>query len=81
MTGLCGVLDDAAGLPQAPFQVDVLDGWQHGPSHVLGHLHHSLKGLAVVDRAIRMLGQDALDGAAVVFGEDPWWHAEFHQLP
>ena len=26
-------------------------------------------------------GQDALDGAAVVFGEDPGWHAEFLQLP
>ena len=33
MPGVCGVLDeDAAGLPQAPFRVDVLDGWEHDPS-------------------------------------------------
>ena len=86
MAGVCGVLDDAAGLPQAPFQVDVLDGWEHGPSDVLGRLHHPLMGFAVVDVAIPIPGsdangQDTLDGAAVVFGEDPLWHAEFLQPP
>jgi hypothetical protein len=30
VTGMCGVLDDAAGLLQAPFCVDVLNGWEHG---------------------------------------------------
>jgi hypothetical protein len=45
MAGVCGVLDDVAGLPQAPFQVDVLDGWEHSSSYVLGHLHHPLDGL------------------------------------
>jgi hypothetical protein len=63
-------------IPQAPFKVDVLDGWEHGPSDVLGPLHHLLEGLAAVDRAIPVpgcdaTGQDALDGAAVVFGENP----------
>ena len=28
MAGVCGVLDDAAGLPQALFQINVLDGWE-----------------------------------------------------
>ena len=75
VAGVCGVLDDAAGLPRAQLQVDVLDGWEHGPGDVLGHLHHPLEGLAVIDRAIPIpgcaaKGQDALDCAVVVFGED-----------
>ena len=73
---MCGVLDDAAGFPRAQFRVDVLDGWEHGPSDALGCLHHSLEDLAVVDSAIPVprhdaTGQDALDGATAVFGEDP----------
>ena len=76
----CGVLDDAVGLPQAPFQVDVLNGWGHSPSDVLGRPHHSLKGLAVMYSAISIPGHDAtdldaLDGAVVVFGEDLGWQA------
>jgi hypothetical protein len=72
---VCGVLDNAAGLLQAVFQVDVLDGWEHNPSYVLGCLHHPLKSLADVDRGIPVpgrdaTGQDALNGAVVVFGED-----------
>ena len=47
-SGACRGLDDAACLPQALFQVDVLDGWEHGPSDVLGHLHHPLECLVVV---------------------------------
>ena len=47
-----------------------------GVNTVLGRLHHQLEGLAVVDEGIPIpgsdaTGQDALDGAAVVFGEDP----------
>ena len=62
MAGVCGFFDYAPGLLQAPFQVDVLDGWEH----------HPLEGLAVVDRAISIpgpdaTGQDALDGTVVVF--------------
>jgi hypothetical protein len=53
-----------------------LSRWEHGPSDVLGDLHNPLEGLAVVDGAIPEpghdgTGQDALDGTAVVFGEDP----------
>jgi hypothetical protein len=46
----------------------VLDGWEHGPSDVLGCLH--LEGLEVVAIPIpghNATGQDALAGAAVVF--------------
>jgi hypothetical protein len=49
MAGLCGGLDDAAGFPQALVQVDVLDRCRHGPSEILGCLHHSLEGLAVTN--------------------------------
>lgn len=35
MAGVCGVFDDVVGLPQASFQLDILDGWKHGPSDVL----------------------------------------------
>ena len=78
MAGVCGVLDDVAGLPQAPFQVDVLDGWEHSSSYVVGHLHHPLEGLAVTYGAnpvpgSDVTGQDALDAAAVVFGADLGW--------
>ena len=50
-------------------------GGEHDPSDVLGHLHHPLEALADVDRAMSVPGcdataQDALDGAAVVFGEE-----------
>ena len=83
MAGVCGVLDDAAGLHQAPGPVDVLDGWE--PGDVLSR-HYLLNGIAVVDGAVPVpghdaSGQDALDGAAVVFGEDPGWYAKFLQLP
>ena len=49
---------------------------KHSPSDVLGRLHHPLKGLAIVDGAIPVpghdtTGQDALEGALVVFGENP----------
>ena len=76
VAGLCGDPDDAACPPQAPFRVDGLDGWKHGHSEVLGHLRHLLEGLAVLDDAIPVpghdaTGQDAQNGAAVVFGEDP----------
>ena len=86
VAGVCGDLDYAACLPRAPFRVEVLNGWEHGPSDALGHLHHPLESLEVGDGAIPILGhdatsQDALDGAAVVFGEDPAWHAEFLQPP
>ena len=53
---------------------------------VLGHFHQPLEDLAVVDGAIPVPGcdatdQDALDGAAVLFGEDPGRHARFLQPP
>uniref|UniRef100_A0A4W5L2I0 Centrosomal protein 170Ab n=1 Tax=Hucho hucho TaxID=62062 RepID=A0A4W5L2I0_9TELE len=75
VAGFCEVLDDAVGLPQAPFPVDVLDGWEHGPSDVLGQLHHPLEGLAFIDRAIPVPGcdangQDALNGAREVPGKN-----------
>jgi hypothetical protein len=43
-----------------------------------------LEGLAAMDGAIPVpghdaTGQNALDGATVVFGEDPGRHAEFEQ--
>ena len=80
VAGVCGVLDDAAGLSQAAFQVDVLDGWQHGPRGVLGCLHHQLMHLAVVDGASSVpvrdaTSQDTLNATMAVFGEDPGWHA------
>lgn len=34
MAGVCGALDDDAGLLHAPFSVDVLAVWEHGPSDV-----------------------------------------------
>lgn len=34
MAGVCGVFDDDAGLLHAPFSVDVLAVWEHGPSDV-----------------------------------------------
>jgi hypothetical protein len=46
---VCGFLDDAEGLPQAPFSIDFLDGWEHSPSDVLGRFHHPLEGLEVVE--------------------------------
>ena len=49
MAGECGVLEYAACLPQAPFRVDVPDGWMHGHSDVLGSLHPPMKGLVVVE--------------------------------
>ena len=63
-----------------------MDWWEHGPSDVLGRLHHPLKGLADVDGAISLqghdaTGQDALDGAVVLFGVDPGWHAGFILSP
>jgi hypothetical protein len=78
---MCGVLDDAAGLSQAPFQVDVSDRWEHGPSDELGCIYYPLEGLVVVNGAILVpgrdvTGQDALDYAVEVFGEDPGWHAD-----
>jgi hypothetical protein len=30
VAGVSGVLDDAAGLPQAPFRIDVPNRWEHG---------------------------------------------------
>jgi hypothetical protein len=76
VAGVFVVLDDAVWLHQAPSRVDVLDGWKHGPSDLLGRLHHLLECLAVVDGAIPVpgcdaTGQDALDGAAIGFKEDP----------
>ena len=76
MAVVCVVLDDAVGLSQESFQVDVLDGWEHGPSDVLGRLHRPLVGRVVVDGAIPVpgcdaTGRDALNGAVVAFGEDP----------
>ena len=76
----------AVGLPHVPFRVNNLDGWEHGPSDALGCLHHMLEGLAGVDGAILIpgrdgTGQDALNGAVVVFGEVPECHAEFIQPP
>ena len=71
MAGVCGVLDDAACLSQAPFRGDVLEGWE-------------LEGLAVVDEANTRrdaTGRDALDGVLVAFEEDPGRHAEFLQPP
>ena len=66
MAGVCGVLDDPAGLPQAPFG-EVEARFQEGPcGHVPGR---------------DATGQDTLDGAALVFGEDPKQHAEFLQPP
>ena len=56
MTGVCGALDEAACLPHKPFRVDVLDGWEHCPSDVLGNLHYPLKALAVMDGAIPVPG-------------------------
>ena len=44
MAGVCEVLD-AVGLPQATFREDVLD--------VLGHFHHTLEGLVVLDEQFR----------------------------
>ena len=66
--GVCA-LDDATCLPPAPFRVEVLDVWEHGPRDVLGHLHHPLEGLAVMYGAILITGFDAngqnsLNGAA-----------------
>jgi hypothetical protein len=60
MAWVSGVLGDAASLPQAPFRVDVLDGWEHVPND----------GLAVVDGAIPVPGRDAtgqgaLDGGSI----------------
>ena len=86
MAGVCRFLEDAAGIPQAPFRVDVLDGWEHGPSDVLGCLHHTMEGLEVVNIEIPIsgrdaTGQDSLDGAVVVFGEDPGCRAKFLQPP
>ena len=75
MSGECCVPDDDdAELPQAPFQVNVLHECKPCPSDVLGHLHHPLECLVVVYGAIPTpgrdaTGQDALDGAVVVFGE------------
>ena len=65
---------------RAPFRVHVPDGWERGL------LHHLLEGIAVVDGAIPSpgrdaTGQDALDGAAVVFGEDPRRRDTFLQPP
>ena len=49
MAGVCGVLGDAAFLPQALLRVAGLEGLEHGPSDVLDRLHHLLEGLAVGD--------------------------------
>ena len=82
MAWVWGVLDDAACLPQALFRVYVLDEWKHGPSNILGCLYHSLEGLVVMQGAIPIKGcdatcEDALDGATVVFGEDPGGKSNF----
>lgn len=58
------------GLPQAPLGVDVLCGGEHGSSDGLSRLQHPLKGLAVMNGAVSLPGQDTLDGVAVEFGED-----------
>ena len=60
MAGLCGVLDDAVGLPHGPFRVDVLDVWKYSRDDVRIHLHHLLEGLEVVDESIPIPGRDAL---------------------
>ena len=66
MAGVCEVFDDAAHLSQALFRVDALDGWEHGPSDVLGCLHHPLEGFAVMDGEIPVGGPDTT-------GEDTQW--------
>jgi hypothetical protein len=76
VAGACAVLDDAVGLPLAPFPVDILDGWEHSPSDVLILFQHRLEGLVVVDGAIAVSGRDVtsqntLHGAEVVLGEVP----------
>ena len=54
--------------------------------HVQQEYNSKGENRAVVDRAILVpgrdaTGQDALDGAVVVFGEDPVRHAKFLQPP
>lgn len=36
MAGVCGTLVNDVELPQASFQIDILNRWEHSPSDVLG---------------------------------------------
>ena len=59
---------------------------QMGGCTVPVHFHHPLEGLVFVYGGIPMPGcesngQDVLDDAAVVFGEDAGRHDTFHQPP
>ena len=67
MAGVCWVLDDAAGLPH---QVDVLDGWEHGPSDVLGRLHQLLEGHGPSDVLGRRQHRLEGHGPSDVLGRD-----------
>lgn len=60
VAGVCVcILDDVADLPEEPLGVNVLYGWELGPSDRLGCLQHPLKGLAVGSGAVSVTGRDA----------------------
>jgi hypothetical protein len=79
-----GCLDDAEGLPQAPFRVDVLNWWEHGPSDVQGCLHHPLEGLVAADGAIPIQSCDATEELKTADSSNhikfDWSHTHGYQM-
>ena len=81
VVGVCRVLNDPQGLPEAPLGVKLLQAGQLAPGDVLGRAHHPFQRLTVHVGAVAIPGgeaacQESLYGAPVEVPEDLWFQSE-----